>query len=552
MVDWNFLDTRKKITLALGGGALVVAVVVLGATVFRISNLRTVLERPRAINSTYSCSDLGSSAPLSRTRSNGGVWEENATYNAGSSVRAGCLWNNNGDVRIVGNAAIYIKDSFNYTRATSVYGEISATPYTGTGVFTVTCGCGSANSTTNFTLVAGGGGGCSTIDSSASPSTVSAGGAITFRFSSANKSYNNVQFNAGGGASSCTLTEADCDSFHPETNCRWVWNCTAAAAGSYTGTFNNDASCSKTVSYTVISGGGGGSGCAGNDNNCSPTQRCVNNSCAAVTCGTAPTCQQYTVSNHACVLSNLTNGTACSGGTCQNGTCQAANVVPNCSNLSGPPRLTVGQAGTYTARFYSQVANSKGRIDIADATKNPAPLVPPWGSSQNYVDSKETGVVDGNSGTGSISWTPTTTGTYFLYCRAWNDGIAECRGDAAYVDGPPRYTCAGPNSSMTVNVIGESVTTPTPTVVVPTPTPTPFAPPPITPPVGCPQKGYGDADCNGCVDGIDYSIWLNSQCHPGQTQSCADTRADFNLDGKVDDDDYKLWFDGRNIVPCIE
>jgi hypothetical protein len=126
--------------------------------------------------------------------------------------------------------------------------------------------------------------------------------------------------------------------------------------------------------------------------------------------------------------------------------------VPNCSNLSGPPRLTVGQAGTYTARFYSQVANSKGRIDIADATKNPAPLVPPWGSSQNYVDSKETGVVDGNSGTGSISWTPTTTGTYFLYCRAWNDGIAECRGDAAYVDGPPRYTCAGPNASMTVTV----------------------------------------------------------------------------------------------------
>jgi hypothetical protein len=130
----------------------------------------------------------------------------------------------------------------------------------------------------------------------------------------------------------------------------------------------------------------------------------------------------------------------------------AQSSVPNCSNLSGPTTLTVGQAGTYTASFYSQVANSKGRIDIADATKSPAPLEPPWGSPQNYVDSKETGVVAGNSGTGSISWTPTTAGTYFLYCRAWNDGIAECRGDAAYVDGPPRYTCAGPNASMTMTV----------------------------------------------------------------------------------------------------
>jgi len=52
MVDWTFLDTRKKVTLAIGAGALVVAVAVLGATVVRISNLRTVLERPRAA-STY-------------------------------------------------------------------------------------------------------------------------------------------------------------------------------------------------------------------------------------------------------------------------------------------------------------------------------------------------------------------------------------------------------------------------------------------------------------------------------------------------------------------
>lgn len=76
-----------------------------------------------------------------------------------------------------------------------------------------------------------------------------------------------------------------------------------------------------------------------------------------------------------------------------------------------------------------------------------------------------------------------------------------------------------------------------PPVATRTPTPTPLT--------CAATKPKGDANCNGKIDGIDYSIWLNSQCQPGANQSCADLRADFNGDHKVNDDDYQIWFKNR-------
>lgn len=66
-----------------------------------------------------------------------------------------------------------------------------------------------------------------------------------------------------------------------------------------------------------------------------------------------------------------------------------------------------------------------------------------------------------------------------------------------------------------------------------------------TPHPGCYRKKEGDANCDGAIDGLDYSVWLNSQCSPGPNQKCAKIDADFNGDGKIDDSDYKTWFNNR-------
>jgi len=65
---------------------------------------------------------------------------------------------------------------------------------------------------------------------------------------------------------------------------------------------------------------------------------------------------------------------------------------------------------------------------------------------------------------------------------------------------------------------------------------------PIAAPISCSRKRQGDANCDGNINGLDYSIWLNAQCHPAANQKCGDLRADFNGDGKVDDEDYQIWF----------
>lgn len=66
-----------------------------------------------------------------------------------------------------------------------------------------------------------------------------------------------------------------------------------------------------------------------------------------------------------------------------------------------------------------------------------------------------------------------------------------------------------------------------------------------TPNSTCPTKTKGDANCDGSIDGLDYSLWLNSQCHPSGDQQCSYLKADFNNDGNVDDSDYIIWENNR-------
>ena len=69
----------------------------------------------------------------------------------------------------------------------------------------------------------------------------------------------------------------------------------------------------------------------------------------------------------------------------------------------------------------------------------------------------------------SFTWTPTVGGRYVIDCRAWNDGIAECRGNSDCVSGPPVYRCPGPFASYVINVV--TPTPPTPLVVLNEPAP---------------------------------------------------------------------------------
>ena len=107
------------------------------------------------------------------------------------------------------------------------------------------------------------------------------------------------------------------------------------------------------------------------------------------------------------------------------------------------------------------------------------------------------------------------------------------------------------NNPITAQVITGVVTnTPTlpsantPTVPLFTPSPTsPSTPTPTQSSSTCNKKGEGDANCDGVINGVDYSMWLNRQCNSG----CAaeNLKADFNSDNKVNDDDYSIWFNHR-------
>ena len=92
---------------------------------------------------------------------------------------------------------------------------------------------------------------CDAINGYVDPNPVLGNSSVTFTFTS-NRGYTEVNLNPGGGASSCSRTNAQCGG-NPKDgySCWWRWVCTSTNAGNYTGTFTNNENCPKQVSYTV-------------------------------------------------------------------------------------------------------------------------------------------------------------------------------------------------------------------------------------------------------------------------------------------------------------
>lgn len=121
------------------------------------------------------------------------------------------------------------------------------------------------------------------------------------------------------------------------------------------------------------------------------------------------------------------------------------SCVPNCKNLSAPATVEQGQVANVTATYESAYGQLGSTISVLGTGANSG-----YSSSLQWPAKSYPAIT--TSATETFSWDTTTVspGVYTLYCRAWNDGIAECRG--ANVDGPPRYACLGPTTTQSITV----------------------------------------------------------------------------------------------------
>lgn len=161
--------------------------------------------------------------------------------------------------------------------------------------------------------------------------------------------------------------------------------------------------------------------------------------------------------------------------------------LPNCSNITGPTTITLGDTGLYTVEF-----------ECPGCTPN---------QLQGHLEYDNFNLISdetypGTSGTMLTSWTPTTTGIYWLWCRAWNDAIAECR-PPDLVDGPPRYPCSGPGYELTINVTESE------------------------PPPGC----NSGENCCICIFEGEECLELADFCDEGFEAECTDTDNEFHCEG---------------------
>ncbi|MBI3620224.1 PD40 domain-containing protein, partial [Candidatus Roizmanbacteria bacterium] len=106
--------------------------------------------------------------------------------------------------------------------------------------------------------------------------------------------------------------------------------------------------------------------------------------------------------------------------------------IPNCSNVTGPTLFGPGQNITFEGDFSAPVGNAaqillgkNGTVDVSSPTLQ---------------------ITSNNQRLAFNFTTPSTLSSdpYDIYCRVWNDGIAEARGNTAYVDQLPRYAAEGP------------------------------------------------------------------------------------------------------------
>lgn len=108
-------------------------------------------------------------------------------------------------------------------------------------------------------------------------------------------------------------------------------------------------------------------------------------------------------------------------------------LTPNCEQLNWPSTVYIGD----TVSLNTSYVDDAGPVtDVGLVIYNTSigcyPQNPPAELNQSVTTTQ---------GDRAFNWTPSAVGTYTAYCRAWNDGIAECRGDC--VDAAPRYPCKG-------------------------------------------------------------------------------------------------------------
>ncbi len=117
--------------------------------------------------------------------------------------------------------------------------------------------------------------------------------------------------------------------------------------------------------------------------------------------------------------------------------------TPNCKNLTALDTVLTGDQITLSAIYEDGELGGQ----IFPVTKAGMVVYDnPGGCDFSPFDASQTG----GAGTYQFNWTPSNAGGYTAFCRAWNDDVAECRGTC--VDGPPRYSCSGPNTTKTIIV----------------------------------------------------------------------------------------------------
>ncbi len=127
------------------------------------------------------------------------------------------------------------------------------------------------------------------------------------------------------------------------------------------------------------------------------------------------------------------------------------SCIPNCYNISGDLEIPQGTTANYSADFVSNYGSLRTMISQGQGGA--------WISDWNDITyCSGTECNPGQVVNKSYSWDTTgvPVGTYDIFCRSWNDGIAECRGKSNYVDGPPRYDCPsnGPGvTTLSVEVV---------------------------------------------------------------------------------------------------
>ena len=381
----------KKLALILGTTVLTVTLAVLGVAVWRVGDLRTVLERPRAAGNTGVIQGCKQTAGL--------VACDNTANNLAR----------NAEVRMDGGSLQTSQPySFQNLAAGSTH-TVSVTPISGYATEYVYCynsimdyttnpyGCKQGGQVIGVATRASGGSVSVTVPSSPDPTigyslvdlhwwfapTVAKTCSVSLSSASiATGQSVNVTTTGSGGTVKTTLSRTDSgtislgqlfftdSSGHKYYDITGTPTLTGLTAGEYKvfchvaeepNKCSGNPFCAYEGASPGIQGCEGWVSCSGSDNagltvavctsdvNCPDDETCVNGQCVTPACPITPPdgingCKQWAVQNHACQAVNKANNTACStssgaSGTCQSGVCVVPGITANecevCEGFAG-------------------------------------------------------------------------------------------------------------------------------------------------------------------------------------------------------------------------